>query len=110
MPYSVFCGASNVSETSYEHDDAGLLIRSVTTTEPQWTDLDRGLVLALLAERSERCPLCNHLMSECRDPRTAGTWTVQEEICQPSRIAQAVAEDTGKSKRRGVVLMTRRTT
>lgn len=74
-----------------------------------WDDTDRGLVLALLAERKDTCPQCGHLVSECRDPKTAGSWTVIEEICQPSRVAQAKAEEVFERKRRGVVLMTRRT-
>jgi hypothetical protein len=110
VPYSIFCGAPKVSETIYEHH-RGLLVRTVTTTEPDWTDYDRGLVLALLAEQKDTCPSCGHLMSVCRDPATAGTWHVREEICQPSRILQAVAEDVAKSKpkRRGVMLASRRT-
>jgi len=83
------------------------MVRSVT--EPEWTDTDRGLVLALLAERKDICPSCGHPMSVCRDPSTAGSWTVVRDVCQPSRIAQAVSEDVAKSKKRGVVISTRRT-
>ena len=89
--------------TTYEYDD-GVLVRSVT--EPEWSELDRGLVLALLAERAETCPMCGHLMSECRDPKTAGSWTVTEVICEASRVAQATAEN---SKSRGAVFNTHRT-
>jgi len=71
----------------------------------EWSDVDRGLLLALLAERAAVCSLCGHPMSECRDPKTAGTWQVLQEVCQPSRVAQAVAEEAG----RGVVLTTKRT-
>lgn len=77
--------------------------------EPEWSDEDRGLLLALLAEQRDTCTSCGHLMSVCRDPSTAGSWQVVEEICQPSRIAQATAETVADSKRRGVVLMTIRT-
>ena len=48
-------------------------------------------------------------MSVCRDPATAGKWTVVQTVCQPTRIAQAEAENVAKSKKRGVVLSTRRT-
>jgi len=50
--------------------------------------------------------MCGHPMSVCRDPRTAGTWTVQRDTCYPSQVAQAVMED---GRRRGEVIMTRRT-
>lgn len=110
MPYTIFRGAPKVSETEHEYNKRGRLVRTVTTAEPEWGDLDRGLVLALLAEQREICPLCHHPMSVCRDPKTAGTWEVAEEICQPSRVSQAAAENVRESNRRGVVVMTRRTT
>jgi hypothetical protein len=109
VSYSQFRGSAATSETTYEYDDAGLLVRSVTVSEPDWTEADRGLVLALLEERAGACGSCGHPLSECRDPKTAGTWEVIEDICQPSRVAQAVSEDLSASKRRGIVLMTRRT-
>ena len=93
----------------YEYDDDGLLVRAVATTEPEWTDADRGLLIALLAERRDICPQCGHPMSQCRDPATAGSWTVVTDICQPGRVAQAVAAEVSESKRRGVVIGTRRT-
>lgn len=110
MPYSIFRGAPKVSETEHEYTKRGRLVRTVTTAEPEWTEADRGLVLALLAEQRETCPMCGHPMSVCRDQNTAGQWQVKEQICQPSRISQAAAESVSESKRRGVVLMTKRTT
>jgi hypothetical protein len=98
-----------VTETEYEYDDQNRIVRSLSVAEPEWTDTDRGLVLALLAERRDTCPSCGHPMSQCRDRRTAGTWQVVQEVCQPTRVAQAVAEDVRDSKRRGVVLLTRQT-
>ena len=111
MSYSVFRGAPQVSETVHVYE-GGVLVRAVTTAEAEWTDLDRGLLLALLAEQRETCQLCGHQMSECRDPRTARTWQIKEEICQPSVILQATQDNMAesKTKRRGVVLMTKRTT
>jgi len=96
-----------VSETVYEYE-GDRVVRSVTTTEPEWTDADRGLVLALLAEQRDTCPMCGHPMSQCRDEKTAGGWTVIEEVCQPSRVAQAVAHNVAESKKRGVALLTKR--
>lgn len=97
-----------MSVTTHEYEE-GLLVRSTTTAEPEWTDLDRGLALALVAEKRETCNQCGHPMSQCRDKKTAGHWQVVEEICQPSRVAQVRAEENAKDKRRGVVVMTRRT-
>jgi hypothetical protein len=83
----------------------------VTVREPKWTEHDRALVLALLAEERETCSSCGHPMAECRDPATAGTWRVHEEICQASRVSQAVADNYAEEKRprRGLHLFTSRT-
>jgi hypothetical protein len=78
-------------------------------TDPEWTDTDRGLVLALLEERASICSSCGHPMSECRDPKTAQTWQVLTEVCQPSVIAQVMQEQVQEAKKRGVIIMTRRT-
>jgi len=67
-------------------------------------------LLALLAERAEICSSCGHPMSQCRDRSTEGSWQVVEDVCQPSRVAQAAAENLAESKRRGVVLLTKRVT
>jgi hypothetical protein len=72
-----------------------------------WPVEDRAAVLALREEQAEVCEHCGHPRSQCRDPKTAGQWSVVTEVCQPSRVAQAVAEDN--SKTRGVVVLTRRT-
>jgi hypothetical protein len=82
----------------------------VTLTESVWTEEDRGLLLALLAEQNETCKICGHQMSVCRDPRTAGTWQVVPSICQPGRVMAAEAENAIESKRsmRGVVLGSKR--
>lgn len=80
----------------------------MSTSDPDWTDLDRGLLQALLAERADICPMCGHPMSQCRDPRTAYSWELLEQTCNPSRVAQAAMENAHSEKRRGVVVMTRR--
>lgn len=93
----------------YEYGSDGRTARTFATTDPEWTDLDRGLVLALLAEQAETCVSCGHPISECRDPETRGMWTVVEETCWPSVVAQATAQNVHEAKRRGVMLATRRT-
>jgi len=73
-----------------------------------WDDNDRGPVLALLEERAETCPECGHLKSACRDPKTAGSWQVDVQTCQPSVVAQVRAEQIHEAKQRGRVIMTKR--
>lgn len=44
--------------TEYEYDDAGRLIRSMTTREPRWTEQDQAEMLALAEYRDSLCPCC----------------------------------------------------
>jgi hypothetical protein len=84
------------------------LVRSITTVEPEWTDEDRGLLIAWLAEQAEICDMCGHPMSICRDRKTAGLWTVERKVCWPSVVAQVEMENDQKAGKRGVVYSTRR--
>lgn len=63
-----------------------------------------------MAEERETCRSCGHPMSECRDPATAGTWRVHEEICQASVVSQATADNYAEDSRprRGLQLYTSR--
>jgi hypothetical protein len=79
----------------------------VAVAESVWTDQDRGLLLALLAERAATCSECGHPMSLCRDPKTINQWEVVTGTCHPTLIARVKAEELAKHNRRGVVLSTR---
>jgi YD repeat-containing protein len=61
-------GREVTSVTEYEYDDAGRLTRAVTTHEREWTEQDRGELLALALYRSWLCPdgcgfLAEHTLS-----------------------------------------------
>ncbi len=79
---------------------------SVTERAVEWTDLDRDLVLALLAEERDTCPGCGHPLETCRDRSTAGKWSVEEDVCQACLVGQAMSESNMNDKRRGVHLYT----
>lgn len=64
----------------------------MTEREPEWTDEDRGWLLALLAERAAECSGCGHPLDEARDPATAGRWQVRQEICQACLVLEAAAD------------------
>lgn len=82
----------------------------MTRREPEWTDEDRGLVLAWLAERDETCPGCRQPLDECRDPKTAGTWTPVEETCQACLVQEAATDNANEgTRRRGLYLGVTRT-
>lgn len=44
--------------TEYEYDQAGRLVRSVTTREPEWDDEQRAVMLALHQCRALTCTGC----------------------------------------------------
>src|SRR3954471_6198450 len=78
QPRSVLLGRSVRTVTEHEHDDNGRLIRSVATTEPLWTDEDRDLLLALLAEEAEECTGCGQPLAQTTDPANRGTYEVSK--------------------------------
>lgn len=79
----------------------------VTVADPEWTETDRALVLAWLAEQKATCSNCGHPVSVCRDPSTAGRWEVVESQCEPGRVLAAHAENVAEANRRGVLLGTK---
>lgn len=104
MSRSRWLGQEPRSVTTYEYDEStGRLIRSVTETESAWTDEDRGWLLAYLAEKTERCAGCGNHLDECRDPATAGRWSVIAERCEPCRVGEAEAENRAEAARNSPV-------
>jgi hypothetical protein len=81
VPLSRWLGREPRTVTRYERDDDGLLVAAITEREPEWLDDDRDQVLALLAEQAETCPGCGRPLDECRDPETARTWRVVDDLC-----------------------------
>lgn len=81
-----------------------------STTESVWSEQDRGLLLALLAEQKDTCSDCGHQLSVCRDPKTQGTWQVVESVCEARRVMAAHHENKVKAKHpmRGVHIGSRR--
>lgn len=54
--------------TTYEHDDAGRLVRSVEVTEPEWDAESYALLAALADYQADLCPRCSEPVSESMDP------------------------------------------
>jgi hypothetical protein len=70
----------------------------VTVRESEWSDEDRGYLLALTAEEADKCPGCGQPLDECRDKVTARTWEVVQETCWACMPLQAVMQDAAKVK------------
>jgi hypothetical protein len=52
----------------HEYDDAGRLVRTVVTREPEWTDLERDKMLALAEYESRICGCGLHESIADQDP------------------------------------------
>jgi hypothetical protein len=79
---SRFYGRQAVSVTTYEYDDArGRLVRSVTTSDPDWTDEDRELAWALQAYDSQSCPGCGGHLPDTTAPEREGAYATSSMLC-----------------------------
>jgi hypothetical protein len=96
--------------TTFERDADGQVVRAVTVREPEWTDQDRGWVLALLAEQADTCGGCGQPVSECFDPKTMREWQAVERQCQACRVVEAQHEANAEAstRRRGLRVGVRR--
>lgn len=54
------------------YDRRGRLKRSVTTSEPEWTEQDRAEILALAEYRRRLCPLHGGPLTECTSHEDTG--------------------------------------
>lgn len=70
-----FLGREPARRTVYHYDQAGRLLAAETLVEPEWTDYDRALALALADFEAESCPGCGHPLAETTDPEAEYRWT-----------------------------------
>lgn len=72
--------------------------------EPEWTDEDRGWVLALLAEQRDTCQGCGYPLEECRDPASMHQWRIVQDQCEACRMLDMQRDIDAESttKRRGM--------
>jgi len=79
--------------TEYEYDEAGRLLRSVTTREPEWSEEDAAWMLALAAYRRGLCPLCGRPLEECTAQDADGAYTVPPPTRCHATTALMVAQE-----------------
>jgi hypothetical protein len=87
IPRSQLLGREPAQITTYEYDDSGSVIRSITTCEPRWTDEDLAWAVAWILEQADRCPGCSLPLSETtamQNGRPAHKYRVE-----PPRICRA---------------------
>lgn len=50
--------------TTHRYDDAGRLVESVTTVEPEWDEVERAWAMTLIDVESDTCNGCGQPLSE----------------------------------------------
>jgi hypothetical protein len=71
IPPSQLDGREPAEVTEYEYDN-GLLVRSVTTREPIYTEQDRAELIAYEIYLEGLCPLCGRPVEVCTSPEDGG--------------------------------------
>lgn len=65
-----------------------------------WTDDDRELLLALVAEEAEECGGCGRPFAETTDPANRGTYEVSRRTCEACLVLQAEVDNDHEHGRR----------
>lgn len=76
MSPSVFRGRPTI--TTYEYDQTGQVVRTVTRSA--WTDEDRALMLARAQVKRSLCPGCGHPREKAWHPDNDGWFEVEKTI------------------------------
>jgi ferredoxin len=98
-------GREPAEVTEYEYGGDGRLLRSTTTREPEWTDLDRDEMLALAMHRDSLCPLCGMPLEVCTSHADTGPeFTVRRRRCRATDERLAAQADSTNTDRPGAVL------
>ena len=101
MPGSQLDGREPAQVTEYQRDEAGRLVRSVTTTEPRWTDRDVAELLALAEYRASLCPCgCGFQFKDTTSHESTGPeFTADRTVCRArlARLEAEIAVDDGKA-------------
>lgn len=81
------------SETVYEYDDSGKLLRSVTTVEPEWDEDERAWAIALLELDADTCPGCGGMLTDTTAPDAEGKYVASA----PTRCHKCTAISVAQS-------------
>src|SRR5882724_9448547 len=100
--WSRFVGGAVTSRTTVERDAAGNVTGWVTSQDPQWTDEDRNLLLALAAEEREECDGCRQPLTLSTDNARMYDWRVHRKVCRVCALLEVTASNDAENQERGV--------
>jgi len=93
-----FCGWAPVRTTTYRYDPDGRLIAAVTVTEPEWDDVGRDAVFALMRLEADLCPGCSQPLAVTAAKENEFRWqegaTVKCHRCAAAETVQKSYEDS----------------
>jgi hypothetical protein len=90
---SRFAGREPQRVTVHEYDSGGALIRSVETTEPEWTHEDRVLATQLHEYESALCRGCGNPLHETTAPENEFAYKAMDPIrCHRCTVSQVAGE------------------
>lgn len=94
-----FCGLEPATTTTYEYDDAGRLVRSVTRPEPEWDDEQREMAYALARWEASLCPGCGGDLAETTSPEAEhGYRRVGPQRCYRCQMVEMYQEAEAEAK------------
>jgi hypothetical protein len=93
-----FLGWEPARTTVYEHNAAGRVVRSSVIQEPEWSDEDREMAMALASYEADLCGGCGHHLGETTRPENEGMYRARLPIrchrCTASLEAQSTYQNT----------------
>ncbi len=74
------------------YDEHDRLVRSITTVEPEWTEREQAVMLALQEYRDGLCPSCGRPLAECTAAESEEQYAVQVRRCHATTAKHQEAE------------------
>lgn len=91
-----FCGWEPVRTTTFRYDDVGDLVEAVTVTEPEWDDVGREAVYALMRLDADLCPGCRQPLAVTAAAENEFRWqegaSVRCHRCVAAEVVQKTYE------------------
>ena len=101
-----FLGWAPQVTTVHEYDDAGRMVRSVTTSEAEWDDDARDAAVALAAYEADLCPGCRQPLAETTDPAREDRYTAGLAVrCHRCTATERAGEKYQDSPQPGALLI-----
>lgn len=97
VPWRRWAGWEPAEVTTYEYDDAGRLVRSMTVREAEWGELDRAAAMSLMDYEASVCHGCKQPLADATDIGNEERWTAEVTArCHSCTAAEILREKIEK--------------